>query len=52
MVRGIERGKIVEVEKDRIDFVRRMGETAEKMDTTIYAWSLLWNGKWGQANYS
>jgi putative transposase len=43
MVRGIERGKIVEVEKDRIDFVRRMGETAEKTDTTIYAWSLLSN---------
>jgi hypothetical protein len=43
MVRGIERGRIVDLEKDRIDFVRQMGETAKKMGTTSYTWSLLSN---------
>jgi hypothetical protein len=37
MVRGIERGKIEEDERDCMEFVGRIGETAEKTDTTIYA---------------
>jgi len=43
MVRGIERRKIVRDGKDREEFVRRLGETAEQTGTTIYAWALLDN---------
>jgi hypothetical protein len=39
MVRGIECGKIVEAEKDHIDFVKRMGGTAEKTENGFF-WRL------------
>jgi len=43
MIRGIERGDIVSGEKDRQEFVSRMGDLAEKTKTKIYAWALLSN---------
>ena len=43
MVRGIEKRKIVNDEKDRKDFVTRLGDIAEDTDTAIYAWALLHN---------
>jgi REP element-mobilizing transposase RayT len=43
MVRGIERKNIVDDDKDRKDFVSRMGELSSETDTAIYAWALLKN---------
>ncbi len=43
ILRGIERGKIVDDEKDRHNFVSRMGELASKSITQIYAWALMKN---------
>jgi len=43
MVRGIERRKIVRDGKDREEFVRRLGETAQQTGTAVYAWALLDN---------
>jgi len=43
IVRGIERRRIVDDDKDRDDFVNRLGEIASDTDTIIYAWSLLTN---------
>jgi putative transposase len=43
MIRGIERGDIVSGEKDREEFVFRMGELAEESKTKIYAWAVLRN---------
>ena len=43
MVRGIEKRSIVDDEKDRSDLVSRMGETAQKTNTVIYAWALMNN---------
>ena len=43
MVRGIEKRKIVNDEKDRNDFVTRLGDIAKDTDTAIYAWALLHN---------
>jgi putative transposase len=43
IVRGIERRQIVDDEKDRKNFVDRMGSLASATGTTIYAWALLMN---------
>jgi putative transposase len=43
MVRGIEKKPIVEGDRDREDFIRRMGEIALETETGIYAWALLTN---------
>jgi len=43
IIRGIERGDIVSAEKDREEFVSRMGDLAEKTKTKIYAWALMSN---------
>jgi hypothetical protein len=43
MVRGIEKKTIVEGDRDREDFIRRMGEIAIETGTGIYAWALLMN---------
>jgi REP element-mobilizing transposase RayT len=43
IIRGIEKGDIVDGTKDREDFVSRMGGIAKDTDTSIYAWSLLTN---------
>jgi len=43
IVRGIERRQIVDDEKDRNNFVDRMGSLASATGTTIYAWALLMN---------
>jgi len=43
ITRGIEKRRIVHDDKDRLDFVRRMGELAQDTDTPIYAWTLLPN---------
>ncbi|MFH1629800.1 MAG: transposase [Pseudomonadota bacterium] len=43
IVRGIERKSIVNDDKDRYDFVSRMGGLSSETDTAIYAWSLMSN---------
>jgi REP element-mobilizing transposase RayT len=43
MVRGIEGRSIFRDDRDRDDFVRRLGEVAIAKDLTIYAWALLPN---------
>ena len=43
MLRGIEKRDIVTDDKDRTDFVDRMGKVAQETGTTIYAWALLNN---------
>ncbi len=43
MIRGIEKRKIVNDQRDREDFVTRLGDIAEDTDTSIYAWALLNN---------
>ena len=43
MVRGIERGKIVNDAADRDNFVSRLGDLAAETQTTIYAWALTSN---------
>jgi REP element-mobilizing transposase RayT len=43
MIRGIERCDIIVDDKDRLDFVTRMGELAQKTKTDIYAWVLMTN---------
>jgi putative transposase len=43
IVRGIERRHIVDDEKDRKNFVDRMGSLALETGTAIYAWALLMN---------
>ena len=43
MIRGIEKRKIVNDQRDRTDFVTRLGHLAEDTDTAIYAWALLNN---------
>lgn len=59
MIRGIEKGKIVDDRKDRQNFVDYMGQTALENDTKIYAWALMTNhahillksGKTGLSRY-
>jgi len=43
MVRGIERGKIVDDDSDRENFVSPLGEPASDTQTRIYAWALMNN---------
>ena len=43
MIRGIEKRKIVNDQRDREDFVTRLGDIAGDTDTSIYAWALLNN---------
>jgi len=43
MIRGIEKRKIVNDQKDRKDFVTRLGHLAKDTDTAIFAWALLNN---------
>ena len=43
IVRGIEKGKIVDNDTDRQNFVSRMGDLASKTGTKIYAWALMSN---------
>ena len=43
MVRGIERRKIFESDKDREDFLRRLGRVVIEERATCFAWSLLPN---------
>jgi putative transposase len=41
--RGIEKRDIVDDEKDRDDFVERIGSIAQKTGTSVYAWALMRN---------
>jgi len=43
IIRGIERRKIVNDDKDRENFVARMGTVALETKTLIYAWALMTN---------
>ena len=43
ILRGIERRKIVDNDRDREDFVTRMGSIALDTRTSIYAWALMSN---------
>lgn len=43
IVRGIEKRRIVDNDKDREDFVTRMGSIALDTETSIYAWALMTN---------
>jgi REP element-mobilizing transposase RayT len=43
IVRGIERRTIVDDDKDRENFVNRMGSIALDTETSIYAWALMTN---------
>ncbi len=42
-VRGLERRQIVDNDKDREEFVTRMGSIALDTGTSIYAWALMTN---------
>ena len=41
IVRGIERRKIFENDKDRKDFIRRLGQVVIEEQAACFAWSLL-----------
>ena len=43
VIRGIERGRIVEDDQDRRSIVSRLGNLAQETETSIYAWSLMTN---------
>ena len=43
IVRGIEKRRIVDDDKDRQNFIIRMGDVAGETKTRIYAWALLTN---------
>ena len=43
ILRGIEKGLIFKDEKDRRNFIDRMGGLAEEIGTKIYAWALMAN---------
>lgn len=43
IIRGIEKRRIVDDDKDRSDFVARMGKIASKTKTALYAWALMTN---------
>ena len=43
MIRGIERGSIVRDDKDRDEFLKRMGKLANETATSIYAFALMNN---------
>ena len=41
ILRGIEKGKIVDDDNDRQNFVTRMAKEAKDTGTSIYAWALM-----------
>jgi len=43
IIRGIERKKIISDDRDRKNFVSRMGTIAKETETLIYAWALMTN---------
>ena len=43
IIRGIEQRQIVDDDKDRKDFVHRLGTLALETKTAIYAWALMTN---------
>jgi putative transposase len=43
VIRGIERGRIVEDDQGRKNFVFRPGNLSQETETSIYAWSLMTN---------
>jgi len=43
ILRGIEKRRIVDDDKDRQNFVTRLGNLAKETKTRIYAWSLMTN---------
>ena len=43
IVRGIEQREIIRDDRDRLDFVTRMGTIATETSTVIYAWALMTN---------
>jgi putative transposase len=43
ILRGIEKRRIVDDDKDRQNFVKRLGDLSEETQTKIYAWSLMTN---------
>ena len=43
ILRGIEKREIVDDDKDRQNFIQRLGGLAEETETKIYAWSLMTN---------
>jgi len=43
ILRGIEKRRIVDDDKDRQNFVKRLGDLTQETETRIYAWSLLTN---------
>ena len=43
IVRGIERRKISNDDKDRYDFLLRLGDILEQTQTSCYAWALIPN---------
>ena len=43
IIRGIEKGNVVRDDKDRQEFLRRMGELAQGTGTSIYAFALMTN---------
>ena len=43
MVRGIEKGRIVNDVADRKNFVKRLGDLSADTNTCIYAWALMTN---------
>jgi len=43
VIRGTEKRRIVDDEKDRQNFVKRLGDLATETETKIYAWSLMTN---------
>jgi len=43
IVRGIEKRRIVDDQKDRENFIYRLGELASDTGTSIYSWALMTN---------
>lgn len=43
IARGIERGTIFRSDRDRMDFLARLGRLAEQTETPLYAWCLIPN---------
>jgi putative transposase len=43
ILRGIEKRRIVDDNKDRQNFIKRLGDLSEETETRIYAWSLMTN---------
>ncbi len=43
IVRGIEKRRIVDDDRDRENFIERLGELSQRSQTAVYAWSLMTN---------